>query len=204
MLGWYGVARLIQLLDPPFDKYMARPRLHQRPTSGRAGKRRPYSDAAIWTCDGVRSPRRQPARVGVDVDDHPVNHARSAAAQPNTKSNPTSFAPNVYAWHAHGSAAADLVHGICGLDVSPRRRSRCLACARGDRLHIQALLAARVGHLHAALPLPRNGISNHTAALESRAAKYRRKRDALTASNERRIHSSGGRSHGAQRRNANR
>ena len=103
MRGWCGtITALIQLLDPPFDKSDLDPGYIRGYVPGRARKRRPVHARRHLDRDGVRCARRQPPRVGIDVDDQ---SGQPRAHRPQTtaiyKVEPYVVAADVYAVAPH-------------------------------------------------------------------------------------------------------
>jgi len=58
------------------------------------------------------------ARLGIDRDDHPVNHALTPEGAVTYKVEPYVVPPTSTHWHRTWAAAVGLVHGLGGLDVT--------------------------------------------------------------------------------------
>ena len=93
--------RLIQLLDPPFDKSGSESRLHQRLRARRARKRRSIHARAIWTVMAFAA--LGDSRRAWELFDmiNPVSHADSADAIATYKVEPYVVAADVYAVAPH-------------------------------------------------------------------------------------------------------
>ena len=84
-------ARLVQLLDPPFDQHGPEPRLHRRLRARRARERRPVHARRDLGGDGLRRARRRASARGSCCDMiNPVHHgAHAPRASRATRSSPT-------------------------------------------------------------------------------------------------------------------
>ena len=157
--------RLIQLLDPPFDRSEHDPGYIRGYVPGVRENGGQYTHGAIWAAMAFAALGDRERAWELATMINPANHARTPEDVATYKVEPYVVAADVYArGAAHRPRRLDLVHGLGGLDVSAHRRIAARRDARGRPPALRAVPAGRVDGLHDALPVPRDDVRDRRAA----------------------------------------
>jgi cellobiose phosphorylase len=149
-------ARLLQLLDPPFDKSDLNPGYIKGYVPGVRENGGQYTHAAIWT-----------TMVGTVLPDQPGGARRHPGdGRPLSGRTVRRGGRRLRRRAAHRPRRLDLVHRIRIVDVSAHHRIAARITAGGRQAFVRPVPSRRMDVLQDPLPLPRNVLPHHPADRE--------------------------------------